>query len=364
MASDAMTPEQEERFGRIVAFHQDLLRFKAFLEGIRNAEKSRLTVSDDSRAKLENLRQSLLRRRGTIEPLFVRVIGNLVQSSPVGRSDNVWQIALHGHPVYSQTYFVQALADSLNTFIGTLEEQPWLLDPPVKPSPSPAREEPVTDVHEERRDRLVRTMRDLGSGELRQFAATDLAPQMNASVEQVMFDFDVLARQGEVDAVRVDQHPFPIRAALTGRGLQRANEGRQPGTAVSQAMNFTFNAPVSGSVQAGQAGVGNVRLTSKSGSDLGELRRLLAEFREAILETGLPEDQRQDVEDAIEVVEGEIVAEAPSSRRFRFGWGGLQKAITGLDQAVKNAEKIQRLWSQLGPKLDDFGRMLVADGGG
>src|SRR5207244_102192 len=123
-----MTPDQRARFDRIAEFREGLLCFKSLLEATRSQSTVALPYSEHPPAaggELEALRQKLLRARGHVEPIFVRVIGRLVQPGPMGLpSDSVWQIALQGHHVYSQPYYVQVLADEINTLLGRLEGEP------------------------------------------------------------------------------------------------------------------------------------------------------------------------------------------------------------------------------------------------
>lgn len=134
-----MTPEQRSRIEEIEQLRHDLLKLKQLVD-IRDESESAARSSMSKRqgpARVNELRTSLLRRSGWIQPLFERIVGRLEQPKPfnAGAPDSIWQIALHGHPVYSRAHYDGVLADELNAFIGRLEADPALLDPP-KPAVS------------------------------------------------------------------------------------------------------------------------------------------------------------------------------------------------------------------------------------
>jgi hypothetical protein len=143
MPSRRMSIKQRARINGLLGFHADLIRFRDMLQAEEQfkAERNRWPSPPDppahSEEDRETLRQSLLRRSGPVQAIVERLNGITVQ--PIlhgGPVINIWEIALHGAPHFSQPYFVALVADKISVVIGRLEAEPFLLDPP-KPQPMP-----------------------------------------------------------------------------------------------------------------------------------------------------------------------------------------------------------------------------------
>jgi hypothetical protein len=141
-------PDPAETIQFVKGFHRDLLSYVPMLrakEAVAEAKhrSARVIPPGPDPAVMEALRQTLLRGRGRVEPVYIRLVGRLVQPKPFndGQADSVWQLALFEHPVYRQSHYAQLLADEISTLIGQLEHEPSLLDPP---SPVPTRIAPST----------------------------------------------------------------------------------------------------------------------------------------------------------------------------------------------------------------------------
>ncbi len=128
----------------IVRFRDDLRSFQQML------------LSAERPPEFAAFRQSLLHRAGAIRPLFERVVGQYLQPQPSlfgpppGPPINVWDLALTPSGYYNtpkrQARYVGEIADHLAGFIGRLEADPSLLEPPAAPAPAPARAEGASQV--------------------------------------------------------------------------------------------------------------------------------------------------------------------------------------------------------------------------
>src|SRR6266540_2636989 len=99
-----MPPEHQIRIDELKRFYEDFRRFHRLLLDQRSAESTaRSGQNRTPPEELEELRQTLLRTRGAVEPLFERVIGRLLQPTPHGQVD-AWELALYKQYPYNQAF--------------------------------------------------------------------------------------------------------------------------------------------------------------------------------------------------------------------------------------------------------------------
>jgi hypothetical protein len=258
-----MTPEQRTRIDRIEQYYRDLVEFKRLLDTQVEAEAAgRRGPTPRHPATIEELRHSLLRRAGGIQPVFERVVGRLMQPQPfhAGPDANYWDLALVGAHWFSQTVAAGTLADFLSMAIGKLEDNPSLLDPP------------------------------------------------------------------------------------------RAQPGSQP---TSPRQSQTINV-YGGTANFAQAVSSNVSQTISAPSDVDEIRRLLAELRQLIEDSGAPDEEREVAVVHVEQLSEELGKPKPRLAMLKIPWNGLQALATfdGAWQAVERAQQIvAELQEHLGPML-------------
>ena len=183
----------------------------------------------------------------------------------------------------------------------------------------------MREQSERERDRIVKAMlKHVGPG--RYVPAERLAPLVNLPGDRVRFHFDRLEQEGDVYGTHVDQELYPIMASLTGKGEQRAREGRAPGAAPP--LGVVQNIDVRGShnnVNTAAVGSGHASLNI-SGSDREQLRRLLNEFRRVVEALDvLPDQDRELGFQRIDDLSAELGPAPTNPRRLRTRWQDLEK---------------------------------------